>query len=93
MKTISSRFSEKPHTSLGWWSVGLMILFMVLFIGQVTASLRFSGLVTMTLGVVAGLLTLTALIRQGERSWLIWLMLLPGLFAIVFALAEVLVPH
>jgi hypothetical protein len=36
---------------------------------------------------------LTALIWKGKRSWLMWLMLLPGLFAIIFALGEILIPH
>lgn len=47
----------------------------------------------MTLGVTAGIVTLIALIWKRERSWLVWLMLLPGLFAIVFALGEILHPH
>ncbi len=93
MKTASSRFLELPHGRLAWWSVGLGILFTVLFIGAVTEFLRFSGFLTMMLGVIAGLLTLLALIWKGERSWLVWLMLLPGLFAILFSLGEILYPH
>ncbi|RPJ24001.1 MAG: hypothetical protein EHM33_19260 [Chloroflexi bacterium] len=93
MKTTSSHFFEKPHTKLGWGSAGLMILFVGLFISVTTGFLHFSGFLTMTVGVVAGILTLTALIWKGERSWLMWLMLLPGLFAIIFALAEILIPH
>ena len=93
MKTISSHFFGMPHTKLGWWSVGLTILFVVLFVSVTTDLLYFSGFLTMALGVMAGILTLTALIWKGERSWLVWLMLLPGLFAILFALGEILVPH
>ena len=93
MKAISSHFTEKPHTKLGRWSVGLEILFVVLFVSVTTGFLHFSGFLTITLGVVAGILTLIALIWKGERSWLVWLMLLPGLFAILFALGEILVPH
>ena len=93
MKTTSSSFLDSPHTKLGWWSVGLSVLFVALFVAITTATLHFSGFLTITIGVAAGFLTLGALIWKGERSWLLWLMLLPGLFAILFALGEILVPH
>ena len=86
-------FLGMPQTRLGWWAVGLSVLFTVLFISVSSGFLPFSGLLTMVLGVVAGILTLVAIIWKRERSWLVWLMLLPGLFAIVFASAEVLFPH
>jgi TRAP-type uncharacterized transport system fused permease subunit len=93
MKNFSSHFLESPHTQLGWLSVGLTVLFVALFVSVTTDLLQFSGFLTMTSGVIAGCLTLIALIWKHERSWLIWLMLLPGLFAILFAFGEILVPH
>jgi hypothetical protein len=39
---------------------------------------------------VAGLI---AILRQQERSWLVWLTLLPGVFLLVFLLGEFLLPH
>lgn len=86
-------FLRMPQTRLGWWAVGLSVLFAVLFISVSTGFLPFSGLLTMVLGVVAGILTLVAIIWRRERSWLLWLMLLPGLFAIIFASGEILFPH
>lgn len=93
MHTASSHFLELPHTKLGWWSVGLGSLFTLLFYSVASGRFHFSGLLTMALGVVAGLLTLTALIWKGERSWLVWLMVLPGSFAILFAAGEIFFPH
>ncbi len=93
MKTASSRFLEMPHGRLAWWAVGLGILFTALFFSIVTGIIHFAGFLTMMLGVAAGILTLLALIWKGERSWLVWLMLLPGLFAILFTLGEILYPH
>jgi hypothetical protein len=93
MRPIYSHFRETPHTTLGWLSVGLSLVFVALFVSVTTDILHFSGFLTMTIGVVGGLLTLGALIWKSERSWMIWLMLLPGLFAILFALGEILVPH
>jgi hypothetical protein len=66
---------------------------MVLFISITSGFLQFSGLLTMVLGVGAGILTLVAIIWKRERSWLLWLLLLPGLFAIFFGSAEVLFSH
>jgi hypothetical protein len=33
------------------------------------------------------------MIRQHERSWLVWLTILPGLFVLFLVLGEFLVPH
>lgn len=93
MKTSSNPFFLTPKTRLGWWAVGLSALFTVLFLLIVNNLLRFSGFLSMTIGVAAGVLALTSIIWRGERSWLVWLMLLPGLFAILFALGEILYPH
>ena len=93
MKPPASRFLSLPQTQPGWWAVGLSILFVILFILVTNDLLIFSGFLTIALGVAAGLVTLYAVIGKGERSWVMWLMLIPGLFAILFALGEVLVPH
>jgi len=93
VKTTSSHFREAPHTQLGWWAVGLSTLFVMLFYLVTNDILFFPGFLTITFGVIAGCLTLIALFWKREHSWLIWLMLLPGLFAILFALGEILVPH
>lgn len=93
MATSSSHFLGIPHTKSGWWSIGLGTLFTVLFVLVVNNLIRFPGILIMTMGVAAGILTLIALIWQRERSWLVWLMLLPGGFAILFAMGEILYPH
>ena len=86
-------FLKLPHTRFGWWAVGMTCLFVVLFISITTGFFHVPGFLTMGIGVVAGILTLLAIIWKGERSWLLWLMLLPGVFAILFTLGEILYPH
>lgn len=93
MGTHTSHFLEKPATRLGWWAVGLGIVFTALFLLIVNELIRFPGMLTMILGIVGGILTLVALIWKHERSWLLWLVLMPGLFAILFTLGEILYPH
>jgi len=36
---------------------------------------------------------LVALVKNRERSWMVWLTVLPGAFLIFFLLGEFLVPH
>jgi len=93
MKTNSSYFFGIPHTQIGWWAVGISLLFTILFLLVTNDLLAFSGFLTISFGVIAGLLDLLAVIWKRERSWMLWLMLVPGLFAILFTLGEVLFPH
>jgi hypothetical protein len=44
-------------------------------------------------GLVGGVLALVAVIRQHERSWLVFLSILPFLWVLLFILGEFLVPH
>jgi len=93
MNTVSSRFLGMPHTKLGWWSVGLSLLFTFLIVSVINELIHFPGMLLMIMGVVGGIITSISLIWKRERSWLLWLMLLPGLFAIAFSIAEILYPH
>lgn len=106
MKAISSHFTEKPHTRLGRWAVGLGILFVVLFlinsfVFMPTSSdapwrqvvLPFYGIFMLLCGLATGIIGLVAVIRRHERSWLVWLTLLPGLLVLFLVLGEFLVPH
>src|SRR3989304_5390669 len=92
MKTVSSQFFGMPGTKLGWWSVGLGILFVVLFlinsfVFMPTSSdapwrqviLPFYGIFMMLCGLASGIVGLAAVIRQRERSWLGRVMLPAGL--------------
>jgi hypothetical protein len=44
-------------------------------------------------GFAAAVVGLVALIKNRERSWMVWLAVLPGAFLIFFLLGEFLVPH
>jgi hypothetical protein len=106
MKTASSRFLETPHTRLGWWSVRLGVGFTVLFlinsfVFMPSSSdapwrhviLPFYGIFMLLCGLGAGVVGLIAVIRQHERSWLVWLMIVPGLFVLFLLVGELLFPH
>jgi hypothetical protein len=92
---------SQPSTRLGWWSVGLASAFVVLFIinasvllpapGVVAWREASVGIVLLVCGLGGGAVALIALIRRRERSWVVWLALLPGLF-VLFMIGEFLVP-
>ena len=93
MKIQSRPFLHRPSTRLGWWSVGLFILFVILFIvnaivfvpaarGEastplVQVALPNFGIFLVLCGLAAGILGWLAIIKQHERSWLVWLAIPP----------------
>lgn len=101
------RFFSRPMTSTGWWAAGLGIGFVILFLINALILIPFSaalptwsrplmifyGLFMMACGLGGAVAGLLALLRHGERSWLVWLPLLPGALVIFLLLGEFLVPH
>jgi len=101
MKTISSHFLEKPHTRLGWWSVGLEVVFVVMFSINIAVMvlltdatfwrgsiLPFYAITMLLCGLAGGVVGLITVIRQHERSSLIWLAILTELFVLLLVLNE-----
>lgn len=106
MTTSSSNFKERPHTRLGKWAVWLMAAFVVLFlinsfVFMPTSSdapwrqvvLPFYGIFMLLCGLAAGIVGLISILRRQERSWLVWLTLLPGAWVLFMLLGEFLIPH
>ena len=102
------RLFSLPKTRLGWWSLGLVgaqMFFMVAVLGPIVGAINAAGLPNLAghpwlIGAVlfvvlspalAGIVTgVVAMIWRGERSILV---AGPVLLAVMFLLAEVLVPH
>jgi hypothetical protein len=100
------RILRWPSTLLGWWSVALAATSVVLNIINATVFmpstemapwrqvvLPFYGIVMLLCGLVAGIVGLIAVLRQHERSCLVWLTILSGFMVLFFVLGEFLVPH
>jgi hypothetical protein len=101
MKIISSHFLGKPQTRLGWWSVWLEVVFVVMFSINITvfvlltdeafwrgSILPFYAITMLLCGLVGGVVGLITVIRQHERSSLVWLAILTGLFVLLLVLNE-----
>jgi Na+(H+)/acetate symporter ActP len=105
----SSSLWWRPSTRPGKWAVRLAGLFVVLFIINsavfmpasqypsntwwMSTYLPFYGIFMILCGLAAGVIALMAVIRKHERSWLVWLTLLPWAFLLFLLLGEFLVPH
>ena len=57
------------------------------------AILIFFGFFMLLCGLSASIVGIVALIRNHERSWMVWLVILPGAFVLFLLLGEFLVPH
>lgn len=106
MANSSSTFLRRPSTRLGWWAVGLAIAFIVMSIVNSAVFMRLSeaipwrqtilpfyGIFMMLCGLATLVVGLIAIIRNHERSWLVWLTILPGASALLSVLGEFLLPH
>ena len=91
MQTSSGKFWARPATRLGWWAFGFatasfVLSFLWLFLpGGAGASFL--------CGLAGGIIALIAITRQHERSWLVFLSILPMSNVFVFILGEFLFPH
>lgn len=104
-----SSFWRRPNTRLGRWAVGLAVVFVTLFLINgivfvpaaaglqtapwVLALLPYFGLLVALSGLAAGLAALAAILRARERSWLVWLTVLPLAVLLFMLLGELLLPH
>ena len=57
------------------------------------ALLPFYGIFMVLCGLASGVVGLIALLRNKERSWLVWVSVLPGALMLFLLLGEFLVPH
>jgi hypothetical protein len=94
----------RPATQLGRWAVGLMVIFVLLFlINGVFMQLNtgswwqqnllpFYGILMLLCGLSAGIVGLVAVVKKHERSWMVWVTIFPLAFVIFMVLGEFLGP-
>ena len=104
-----SSLRQWPGTQLGWWAGGIGAAYVVLYLintfvfmpgamsggdaGWRQTYLPYYGILMVLCGLLAGGLGLAAVVREHERSWLVWLSVLIGASVVVLLLGEFLVPH
>jgi len=91
MQTSSGKFWARPATRLGWWAVGLAVASFVL--GFLWLFLPGGAILSFLCGLAGGVIALIVIIRQQERSWLVFLSILPMINVFIFIVGEFLFPH
>jgi hypothetical protein len=96
-QSLMERILGWPCTRLGWWSIGLGVSFEILWIlfkpiskiaPWMQVVLPYYSKFMLLCGLAAIIVGLIAAIKSHERSWLIWLAILPGLFVLLSILVE-----
>lgn len=94
-----SRFFAFPRTKLGWWAAGLalgslllqalthLIALLVTSLSQGGTGLNL-GMLTVVLSLAGGILGVLAVVRNKERSILVWYAILAGFFALLLIFAD-----
>ncbi len=95
--------SVKPKSPLGKWSVRFAAVFLLIFIlASILTGLGGVDLgpvgpifgITFGLSGLAALVTgLISIVKNKERSILVFLAVFLGIFALVFILGDILIPH
>jgi hypothetical protein len=83
----------KPGTKMGKWSVGLGIIFIILIWVKIQFFLPVPVFGIAALGLAGFVLGLIALIKNKDRSILLFIPLLVGSIIIIWAAAELMFPH
>ncbi len=107
-KTPGSTFGQHPTSRTGWQAVGLTAAFSIMFIVNSSVFTRLSedtqdgwwvqallpvyGWLLVLVGLAAGIMGLVAILKKGERSWLIWVTLLPSVFILLMLLGALVSP-
>jgi len=97
--TLRQRILKRPSTRQGWWAVVMAALFGTLYLMNALVFMPASqvnpqnevvqpmiGTWVIVCGLAAGIAGLVAVLRQGERSWLVGLAMLPALMALFLVL-------
>ena len=103
---FKSAFWKFPRTRLGWWAGGAFMIHTVMnYLVPVginlipdewrsdNVSLISFGVLIFVFGLAAGVLGLISLIRNYEKSFLVWLAVVAGLFSLFLLVGEFLIPH
>jgi hypothetical protein len=94
---IISHFKEKPKTKIAWWAFGLGLSLFLVPIATMTLSSRYVDLSIGNFIVIPGLiipLTIAALTvsvlayKKGERSFVLWIGIVPTILFSVAIIAE-----
>ncbi len=95
MREVPGQMKILPKTTLGRWSVGLSIVFIVLIGMKITGYIRFPlpTFAIAALGIIGLITGLLAVFRNKDRAILNFLPILVGIAILLWTAAEIIFPH
>jgi hypothetical protein len=95
-----------PSTKLGWWSILLIAIYEIILLLNNSIYLNLPdgvswretllpvyGIIMMIIGLAAGIVGLIAVARRHERSLLVWITIVIGLYSLLFLIGDFLLPQ
>lgn len=103
---MTRRFTFWPRTRLGWWAVGLAVVFVVLMLinayvlDQIVFTYEWIGFIVrwyaslvLASAVIGTLCAVRAITRLQDTALLVWVSMVPLLLSVLFMLGELIYPH
>ena len=87
------RLNVLPKTTLGKWSVGLSIVFIILIWMKMQYSIHVPTFAIAAVGLIGFIMSIIAIFRNKDKAILNFLPILVGLIIILWIAAELLFPH
>jgi hypothetical protein len=93
MKRSDMKLTILPKSTLGKWSAGLGIAFIILITVKILGSLPLPTFFIAALGLAGFITGIVAIFKNRDRVILIFLSLIVGLIIILWTAAEFIFPH
>ena len=87
------RLNVLPKTTLGKWSVGLSIVFIILIWMKMQYSIHVPTFAIAAVGLIGFIMSIIAIFRNKDRSILVLLPILVGIIIVLWTAGELIFPH
>ena len=87
------RLNVLPKTTLGKWSVGLSIVFIILIWMKMQYSIHVPTFAIAAVGLIGFIMSIIAIFRNKDRSILVLLPILVGIVIVLWTAGELIFPH
>ena len=87
------RLNVLPKTTLGKWSVGLSIVFIILIWMKMQYSIHVPTFAIAAVGLIGFIMSIIAIFRNKDRSIVVLLPILVGIIIVLWTVGELIFPH
>ena len=87
------RLNVLPKTTLGKWSVGLSIVFIILIWMKMQYSIHVPTFAIAAVGLIGFIMSIITIFRNKDRSIVVLLPILVGIIIVLWTTGELIFPH